>query len=310
MKTVPPVLTAESLATLMQDTGLAGQPWSQPERLNYATMEFDEQEWANVESHIATAINPGVMIGEQGWTDSEQQPAILVVDSFDDTLEQECNSKTTIHDVTVDDPAKILSEQEWVNLGTCNHDAMEFSDGHPKWKCDPGRDLLVVRFGNRLGFGAITRNRNMLKCIGQQHILQRFLVLESNAMPGDGDLGPSQLVVKRMCLEPINVSMLLDSEKKKDNWESELMSRAINGLACNKSNTRVCYARTDAASPRVLFLFDLDFPTMITKGIRNVWADMMNAAELWSTHLRAPKSTLMTNVRSIGNNVTTNAQNG
>ena len=86
MTTVPPVLTAGSLATLMQDTGQAGQPWSQPERLNYATTEFDEQEWANVKSHIATAINPGVMIGEQGWTDLEPQPAILVVDDCDDTL--------------------------------------------------------------------------------------------------------------------------------------------------------------------------------------------------------------------------------
>ena len=61
------------------------------------------------------------------------QPATLVMDDLDDTLKQECKSKTTIHDVTVDDPAKILREQEWGNLGTCNHDSMEFYDGHPKW---------------------------------------------------------------------------------------------------------------------------------------------------------------------------------
>ena len=67
--------------------------------------------------------------------------------------------------------------------------------------------------------------------------------------------------------------------------QTATMSRAINGLACNKSNTRVYFARTDAASPTVLFLFDLDFPTMVTKGIRNVWADMMNAFQ-WSTRLQ------------------------
>ena len=104
-------------------------------------------------------------------------------------------------------------------------------------------------------------------------------------MPGDDDLEPSQLV-KRMCLEPIDVLMLLDSERKKAKGESTMMSRAINGLACNDSKTKVYFARTDAASLLVLFLFDLDFPTMITEKIRNVWADVMNAAKQWWTRLQ------------------------
>ena len=45
-----------------------------------------------MESHIATVIDPGVIFGEQEWADLEHQPAILVVDDFDDTLEQECNN--------------------------------------------------------------------------------------------------------------------------------------------------------------------------------------------------------------------------
>ena len=68
LKSVPPASTAGSSITLMQDAEHTGQPWSRLETLNYATTEFDEQEWANMANHIVMVDDPGGVSGQQEWT--------------------------------------------------------------------------------------------------------------------------------------------------------------------------------------------------------------------------------------------------
>ena len=174
---------------MMQGTERTGQPWSQPDRLNYATTEFDKQEWATVESHRTTMDDPGETFGEQEWTRTNDKNAFTVAD-FDEAPDDGGVSNTKDHDFDADDPTEI--HDDWTNRNNSHHEAVDNSDGHPKWEIGSVREFLMAKLKSRLRFDAIKRNENLLKCLGQQHILQQ--IVKPFGMLGKDDFEPSQLV--------------------------------------------------------------------------------------------------------------------
>ena len=94
-------------------------------------------------------------------------------------------------------------------------------------------------------------------------------------------------------------------DRLKAQRETMKKSRARIGMACNKSNTRIDFVRSDATSPDALFLFDSDFPTwrLVTRGIRDVWTNVTIAAELWTTRLLDTENDLCEIDREQRNNL-------
>ena len=112
-------------------------------------------------NHHVTVDDPDEMFDEQEWTGTKIEN-VFTVDDFDEALEDGSVSTTKIHGVDADDPMVIPGGQNWMNLENTHHDAVEDPDGHPDWKYEPTRDILVAQLRSRLRIEAIKRNGKLL----------------------------------------------------------------------------------------------------------------------------------------------------
>ena len=108
------------------------------------------------------------------WTRAENKNVFTMAD-FDEAPNDGGVSNAKGHDIDADDPTEIHDGHDRTNRNNPHHVTMEASDGHLEWETGSIREFLMAKLKSRLRFGAIKRNGNLLKCLGQQHILQKIV---------------------------------------------------------------------------------------------------------------------------------------